>query len=141
MKNILAVDGGGIKSYIPLRILNYIENKTQIPIAELFDYFYGVSAGAFIISWLLIKDENNKPKYSTNKLLEVYEDLCKKIFPQVFANRFNNVFGFFGSKYDSTIIKESLYEIFQDIKIKDLLKPITISTYDLITGKPSIQNV
>jgi patatin-like phospholipase/acyl hydrolase len=49
MKNILSIDGGGIKSYIPLRMLNYIENKTQIPIAELFDYFSGVSAGAFIM--------------------------------------------------------------------------------------------
>ena len=27
MKNILSVDGGGIRSYIPLRMLNYIENK------------------------------------------------------------------------------------------------------------------
>jgi patatin-like phospholipase/acyl hydrolase len=87
-------------------------------------------------SWLLIKDVNNKPKYTTDQLLVIFEELCKKIFLQVFTNRFTNGFGFFGSKYDRRNIKESLYEICQDIKIKDLLKPLTISTYDLVTGKP-----
>ena len=120
MKNILSVDGGGIRSYIPLRMLNYIENKTQIPIADLFDYFSGVSAGAIITSWLLIKDVNNKPKYSTNQILEVFEDLCKKIFPRVFTNRLKVAFGFLGSKYNNTTITESVNEICQYIKIKGI---------------------
>ena len=133
MKNILSIDGGGIRSYIPLRMLNYIENKTQIPISELFDYFSGVSAGAIVISWVLIKNENGLQKYSTNEILDMFENLCTQIFPSSYTNKFKTGFGLFGSKYDCINISKSLDYICGNIKPIDLIKPFTIVSYDLIS--------
>jgi len=136
MKNILSIDGGGIRSYIPLRMLNYIENKTQIPISELFDYFSGVSAGAIVISWVLIKNEHGLQKYSTNQILDMFENLCAQIFPSSYSNKFKTGFGLFGSKYDCTNITKCLENVCGDTKPEDLIKPFTILSYDLISNRP-----
>jgi patatin-like phospholipase/acyl hydrolase len=141
MKNILSIDGGGIRSYIPLRMLNYIENKTQIPISELFDYFSGVSAGALIVTMILIKNEEGKQKYSTNEILNLFEVQCKKIFESTYSTRLQKGFGLFGSKYEHNNITENFKNTYGDLKISDLLKPLSISTYDLISGKPYYFNL
>ena len=96
MKNILSIDGGGVKSYMPLRLLNEIENRTKIPISELFDYFAGVSAGALICSLLLIKNKQGKQKYSTDKIIQIFEIQCKTIFDYTYISWMKTGFGLFG---------------------------------------------
>ena len=53
MKKILNLDGGGVRVYLFLLILNYIEKKTNMKIVDCFDYFYSVSAGAIVLAGLL----------------------------------------------------------------------------------------
>jgi patatin-like phospholipase/acyl hydrolase len=136
MKNILSLDGGGIRSYFPLKILNEIEKRSCIPISELFDYFGGVSAGALVISLILTKDSDGYQKYSIENILEIFEAETKKIFYTSYYNWFTTVFGIFGSKYDSINISIMLNNYIGPATLNDLIKPVTFITYDLLDNLP-----
>ena len=45
-KRLLAIDGGGVRGLIPLRVLAHLEQITQEPVHRLFDVVCGTSAGA-----------------------------------------------------------------------------------------------
>lgn len=141
MKNILSIDGGGVRTLMPLTLLNEIEKRTGVSISELFDYFAGVSAGALICSLLLLKDENGKQKYKTADIIDIFESQCKIIFSYTYLGWIKTGFGLFDSSYSSANIIKSFDNYFTDVKITDLIKPITIISYDLITNKPIYFNV
>jgi hypothetical protein len=140
MKNILSLDGGGIRSYIPLKILNEIEKRTCIPISELFDYFAGVSAGSLVISLILTKNLNGVQKYSIEHILEIFEQETKKIFYSTYYNWITSAFGLFGCKYDSANIVAMLDIYIGTSKLNNLIKPVTFITYDLIDNSPYYMN-
>lgn len=48
MKNILSIDGGGIRGIIPAMILAHIEHTTQKSVSELFDLVVGTSTGGIL---------------------------------------------------------------------------------------------
>jgi len=54
MKRLLNIDGGGVRVYFPLLILDYIEQKTGKNILDLFDYYAGVSASLYFIDHIII---------------------------------------------------------------------------------------
>lgn len=136
MKNILSIDGGGVKTYMPLRLLNEIENRTQIPISELFDYFTDVSAGALICSLLLKKNKKGKQKYSTGKIIEIFESQAKIIFESTFFSWMKPGFGLLDSTYNSSNIKKILDNYFASTTLNELIKLITIVSFDITTNKP-----
>ena len=39
MKKLLNIDGGGVRVYMSLLLLDYIETRTNKKIVDLFDYF------------------------------------------------------------------------------------------------------
>jgi patatin-like phospholipase/acyl hydrolase len=141
MRNILSIDGGGVKTFMPLYLLNEIEKRTKKSTAELFDYFTGVSASALICSMLLIKNEEGTSKYSANDIINIFEKQCKIIFDYTYLGWIKTGFGLFDSTYSSTNIDKSINEYFTDITITNLLKPISIISYDLITNKPIFFNL
>src|ERR1700760_1876519 len=60
-KKILALDGGGIRGVITLQVLERIEallrkksNRTDLVLADYFDYISGTSTGAIIATCLAI---------------------------------------------------------------------------------------
>lgn len=136
MKNILSIDGGGVRSFIPLKILNQIEKKTQIPISVLFDYFSGVSAGSIVTALLLIKDENGKQKYTTDEMLQLFEKFTKSVFYYSYVDRVMSGFGLLGPKYSNDYLEKALVEYFGGIQLKDLMKPVCFISYDLNSSQP-----
>lgn len=141
MRNILSIDGGGVKTFMPLYLLNEIENRTKTSVTELFDYFTGVSAGALICSMFLIKNEEGKQKYSANDILNIFENQCKTIFSYTYVGWMKTGFGLFDSTYSSVNIEKSLNEYFNNITLSNLVKPISIISYDLISNKPIFFNL
>lgn len=135
MRNILSIDGGGVRTYIPLRILNEIEKRTNHSITELFDYMTGVSASSLIINLLLLKDTHGKPQYNTSQILEIFTKECYNIFYYTYLGRCKTVWGLFGPKYCNTSFQEVLNKYFGDKKLGDLIKPSCILSYDLISSK------
>jgi hypothetical protein len=49
---ILAIDGGGVKALIPLKVLQFIEEYTGKPVTELFDLVAGTSSGGIVTAGL-----------------------------------------------------------------------------------------
>jgi patatin-like phospholipase/acyl hydrolase len=129
MKKLLNIDGGGVRVYFPLLILDYIEQKTGKKIIDLFDYYSGVSSSSILLSGLLTK-------YSVKELIKLFKELSKSIFYRSYYYIIKSGFGLFNSKYTDYYINQELKKLFQDLKLSDVKKPLTILSYDLHTSKP-----
>jgi patatin-like phospholipase/acyl hydrolase len=129
MKRLLNIDGGGVRVYFPLLILDYIEQKTGKNILDLFDFYAGVSASSIILSGLLTK-------YSVKEFLKLFKELSKTIFYRSYYYIIKSGFGIFNSKYTDYYINQEFEIFFKDLKISDVKKPLTILSYDLIDSKP-----
>jgi patatin-like phospholipase/acyl hydrolase len=135
MKNILSIDGGGIRIYFPLRLLMEIEKRLNIPIQELFEYYTGVSAGSILIGMLLI-GENGQPKYSLNDICNFLEKESGRIFSKSWFNNLKTLGSIIGPSYESSSIEECFKELYGETKIKDLLKPACLISYDIKYNLP-----
>lgn len=129
MKKLLNIDGGGVRVYLPLLILNYIEKKTNKRILDLFDYFSGVSASSIILSCLLFE-------HSVESIIKIFKDIAPKIFYKSYYYSLSSTFGMTNSKYPDYYINQELEKIFGTKKISELSKPFTILSYDLNKTKP-----
>jgi uncharacterized protein len=77
---ILSIDGGGIRGIIPLIILEYVENKTNRKIHELFNVIGGTSTGGIIALGLNTKSPTSDQFYSASDLLTFYTKDAGRIF-------------------------------------------------------------
>ena len=129
MKKLLNIDGGGIKVYLSLLILKYIENKTGKNIKDIFDFYAGVSASSIILSGILTN-------YSLDDLIKRLKNINNNMFYRSYYYSIISLFGLINSKYPEYHINTELKSIFKDLKIKDMDKPYIILCYDLNTSKP-----
>ena len=129
MKRLLNIDGGGVRVYFPLLILDYIEQRTNKKILDLFDYYSGVSASSIILSGLLTK-------YSVKEIIKLFKELSKTIFYRSYYYTITSGFGIFNSKYSDYYINKEFETFFKDSKLSDVKKPLTILSYDLVDSKP-----
>jgi hypothetical protein len=128
MKKLLNIDGGGIRIYFSLLILNYIEKRTNKKIIDMFDFYAGVSASSIILAALLTK-------YSVEEMLVLFKDISKKIFYKSYFYTITSGFGFFSSKYPDTNVNYELEKLLGDEKMSSVKKPLIILTYDLVNTK------
>jgi patatin-like phospholipase/acyl hydrolase len=129
MKRLLNIDGGGVRGYFPLLILNYIEQRTGKQILDLFDYYSGVSTSSIILSGLLTK-------YSVKEVITLFKNLSQSIFYRSYYYSISSIFGLINSKYPDDNMNETLKNYLKDIKLSDVKKPLSILTFDLVNSKP-----
>jgi patatin-like phospholipase/acyl hydrolase len=129
MKKLLNIDGGGVRVYFPLLIMNYIEKKTNKKIIDIFDFYSGVSASSIILSAILTK-------YSLEDIISQFRQLSKIIFYKSYFYTIRSGFGFFNSKYSDYYINNELEKYLSGLKLSDVKKPLSILTYDLANSKP-----
>lgn len=125
---ILSLDGGGVRGYLTIRILEKIEKhlndieNTKIPIGLRFDLIAGTSTGSIIAS-LLSKG------LSAKEVSEIYKSSMKSIFKKRgFISRF------FQSKYESLELNELAKKYLTDKKTDNLLNFNQLQTHLLITA-------
>ena len=73
MKNILSIDGGGIRGIIPLACLIELEKVEGRPSREIFDMVAGTSTGAVIAAGIAIG-------ISARGLMAIYRNLAESAF-------------------------------------------------------------
>ena len=73
MKNILSIDGGGIKGIIPLACLIELEKIEGRPSREIFDMVAGTSTGAVIAAGPAVG-------MSARRLKAIYRNLAESAF-------------------------------------------------------------
>lgn len=137
---ILSLDGGGIRGIISCVILKYIEEQLQIldnPNAKIGDYFdlvAGSSTGGLITAFILFPDENKNAKFSVQEVLNLYTQKGEEIFNVSFFEFLLNPFGLLKEKISERNLEKQLQEIFNNLELKDFIKPCLITSYD-ITGR------
>ena len=130
---ILSIDSGGINGVVSLEILCALEKQLDKPISEIFDYFVGSSAGGIIASLLNLKDDNGRPIYKVPEVAKIYKKYMKIIFDRDWYS-----FGIFSPIYDRKIMDKIFLDEFKNITLTNTLKPITLLSFSLNTGKPNI---
>ena len=129
MKKLLNIDGGGVRVYFPLLIMNYIEKKTNKKIIEIFDFYSGVSASSIILSAILTE-------YTVEEIIKQFKEISKTIFYKSYFYTMSSGFGLFNSKYPDCYINNEFQNFFKGLKLADAKKPLSILTYDLANSKP-----
>ena len=130
---VLSIDSGGINGVISLKILCELEKQLGKPISEVFDYFVGSSAGGIIVTLLNLKDENGRPIYTAEEVDKIYKKYMKIIFDRNWYS-----FGIFSPIYERDVMDKIFLEEFKDRKLTNTIKPITLLSFSLNTGKPNI---
>jgi len=135
---ILSLDGGGIRGYLSIKILENIEKHLNdkdgqnIPIGLRFDLIAGTSTGS-IIAALLAKG------LSAKEVREIYEKSMSKVFKKrsLFARLFQ-------SKYCSVELKKIVFETLKNEKntgqlfFNELQRDLLITSFDLDEFKPKV---
>lgn len=69
--NILSASASGKYFVAQLVFFDFLEKSINKPLSMIFDYFTGVSGGAFAQSVLLLSDDGEKPTFTAIELLEI----------------------------------------------------------------------
>jgi uncharacterized protein len=102
MRQILTIDGGGIKGAFPAAFLAELEEQLGEPIVDYFDLIAGTSTGGLIALGLGVG-------LSAQESLELYEKNGRRIFPHTLGSSLRGVFH---AKYARAALHEVLNEIF-----------------------------
>jgi len=145
---ILSIDGGGMRGIIPATVLSYVEKqlieKTNNPnarLADFFDLIVGTSTGGILSAFCLTPSPNSdtlKPisKFTAQDALSFYLEKGNEIFNQ---SRRSNWLGlghlFNAAKYNPRKIESLFKTTFGNLKMKDLLKPCLLTTYEMQTRR------
>lgn len=137
---VLSLDGGGIKSIITLKILDYIETKTGKRTTELFDLISGTSSGGLMTLYFSIPDENDptKSKYSAAEIIKLVENDAQTIFkPRPIARVVGkSTVQLFKPAYPKKNIETAMENRFKDLKLSDAPTNAMIVSFDTQVTTP-----
>ncbi|KAG6555427.1 hypothetical protein Mapa_002654 [Marchantia paleacea] len=143
---ILSIDGGGVRGVIPALCLEYLEKQLQeldgpeARIADYFDVVAGTSTGGLIASMLTAPDANKRPRMTTTQVKQFYLERAKDIFG--LPNGVGFLPAWMGAlvrhapKYKADNLKKILEEEFSDLRIKDAVTDVLLTTFDAYTQQP-----
>jgi len=134
--NILVLSGGGVRGYVPLHILSYIEQATGKKIGELFDAFAGTSTGAISIAGILCPQEDGTGfANSATKIKNHYYDSCIRMFSSPWYHQLLTLFGFIGPRYLPDGKLEVLTEYCGNFHISEVNKLFLVPVYDMYNNE------
>ncbi|MRJ03082.1 MAG: patatin-like phospholipase family protein [Epsilonproteobacteria bacterium] len=125
---ILSLDGGGIRGYLTISILERIEKGLNrfygddLPIGQRFDLIVGTSTGGIIATALALGK-------SARETRELYENLVQKIFRPHYK-------GIIKPKYNQNLLRKYLLEIVGEKTFFDLQTHLCLTSVDIATAKP-----
>lgn len=135
---ILSVDGGGVRGIVPARILKEFETRTGKPISDSFDLMVGTSTGGIIVLGLNVPDEQNKPHYTANDILQFYLQKSPLIFKRTLLRKILTGWGLWKARYNRKNYGLILKNLFKNYTLSQALKPISIVSYSIDKGLPQI---
>ncbi|TVR65875.1 MAG: hypothetical protein EA427_17250 [Spirochaetaceae bacterium] len=142
---ILAVDGGGVRGILPalivrdlMRRINFLElwRWRRMPVrlgmragpraaAEVFDLFAGTSTGALVTLGLARADA-----YSPERILRLYHERAREIFPPARFSTTAAVRQAFTVKYDREPLEDLFLQIFGGERLGECRSNVLIAAYD-----------
>ena len=130
---ILSLDGGGVRGYLTVKILENIESHLNMkegndkPLGERFDLIVGTSTGAIIAGLLAIGK-------SAKDIRELYENDIPIIFGKKMKR--NKISSFIWSKYRPDALELKAKSYFGDMTFQDVKTDLIVTAVDISNMKP-----
>jgi patatin-like phospholipase/acyl hydrolase len=121
--HILSLDGGGIRGYLTILLLEHLENARPGFLSQ-FDLFAGTSTGSIIALGLA----HGTP---VADIRAFYEEKGKSIFHDSLWDNVRDLGFALGAKYDNKRLKKNLMAHFGRTRLSDLEKRVLIPSFDL----------
>lgn len=128
---ILSIDGGGIRGIIPALILAEIEKRTGKPVAKMFDLIAGTSTGGILTMALTRPGARGKPRFTAERVVDLYEKEGKRIFSRSIWHRIHAVGNLLEEKYPSKGLEKVLKEYLGATRLKDSLTETLVTAYEI----------
>jgi patatin-like phospholipase/acyl hydrolase len=122
---ILSLDGGGLRGLITARLLDRLNNTSEISgwLSEV-DLYAGTSTGGILALALAVGK-------SPDEICTLYKDKGKKIFDDSIWDDIRDLGKTIGADYDNKNLKTELKRIFGATKLSEISKKVAIPTFDL----------
>jgi hypothetical protein len=131
-RQILALDGGGVRGIVTLHMLARLEQHMRRPACEFFDLIAGTSTGAIIAALLAFR------RMTAEEILDLY----RRLIPEVFRRSLRTIFPvryLVPALYPRGMALDLLEELFGDTRLGDLggnrsgdPQAILLTTHDLV---------
>ena len=140
---ILAIDGGGIRGLIAARVLAELERRmsdaagSDRRIADCFQMICGTSTGGLLALGLTVPDpaRPDRPRLSAERLAELYVEEGPGIFGDR-VQRLRSLGGWIAPKHSPGGLSEALRERFGEARLRDALREVIVTTYDMSEPGP-----
>ena len=133
MTNALAIDGGGIRGFIPALVLAEMERRTGRPIASMFDLIAGTSTGGILACALTMPDP-----LSAEEAAGFYEQDGPKIFNKRTLKAITSAGGLIDERYDTAGIAGVLRRRFGDTRLGAATTRVLVTVYDIEAREPLV---
>lgn len=131
---MLALDGGGVRGIVTLRMLEAFEERFGVAAGDFFDFFAGTSTGAIIAALLAFQG------LRAGEILELYRDLVGRVFQwSLSSSRIGRLFS--RVMYSREFAEGRLAELFGQTRLGELPagargpRGILLTTHDLVRNE------
>ena len=134
---ILALDGGGTRGVIPATLLCRLEELSGARIIDMFDMVAGSSAGAVLALLLTTRGFGRSPRYSAQDCRQIWVRDSRRIFSRSLRHTLASMAGLYRYKFPIASVLDTLRDYFGDTELKDLLREVLLTSYDVDRHRPS----
>jgi predicted acylesterase/phospholipase RssA len=140
---VLAIDGGGIRGLIAARVIARLEQLisdsagTERRIADCFHMVAGTSTGGLLALGLTVPDPKHpeRPRLSAEELADLYVSDGPRIFDGT-LQKLLSLGGWIAPKHAAGRLEEALSRRFGEARLRDALRELIITTYDMAEPGP-----
>ena len=133
---VLAIDGGGMRSLLALKCLEYLEKRSGRPACELFDVMVGTSSGAFVVAALSVPLERDTPRFTAAELIKEFPALWAKSLQTPAIHHLLSLEGRTAPRYFTRSRQKVFQEFFGDTQVGAALTTIILPAYSTSERAP-----
>lgn len=133
---VLSVDGGGMRSLLALRCLEYLEKRSGRPVCELFDVMVGTGSGAFVVAALSEPLDNNTPRYTAAELIKEFPKIWSKSLDTPVIHPLLSLEGRTAPKYLTQQRQKVFQEFFGSAQVGSALTTMILPAYSIREQAP-----
>lgn len=128
---VLAVDGGGMRSLLALRCLEYLEKRSGRPVSELFDVMVGTASGAFVVAALSQPLEHDTPRFTAAELIREFPKIWSKTLETPVFHSLLSLEGRTAPKYLTRQRQKVFQEFFGSAQVGSALTTVILPAYSI----------
>lgn len=126
---VLSIDGGGMRSLLALKCLEYLEKRSGRPVCELFDVMVGTSSGAFVVAALAVPLDATTPRFTAAELIKEFPKLWAKTLKTPVIHPILSIDGRTAPKYLARVRQKVFQDFFGEMQVGSALTTVILPAY------------